>query len=163
MILIANVDKNWSIGKDNKLLMSIPEDMKFFKDTTMGHTVVMGRKTLESLPGGRPLEGRTNIVLSRDASYTVNGADVVHGVEELQEIIKSAGDKEIYVIGGMSIYEALEPLCDLAYITRMDYSFDADAFFPKLDEMKEWKMIERSEEMTCFDIIYHRCTYRRDK
>ena len=88
MNLIVNADKNWAIGKDNRLLVSIPQDMKFFRETTTGKVVVMGRKTLESLPGGLPLAKRENIVLSRDGNFRVKGAKTAHSVEEALEYVK---------------------------------------------------------------------------
>ena len=99
MNLIVNVDKNWAIGKDNKLLVSIPQDMKFFRETTTGKIVVMGRKTLESFPGGQPLKNRTNIVLTTDPDYKAGDAVIVHSMEELMEELKKYARKDIFVIG----------------------------------------------------------------
>lgn len=107
MNLIVAVDENWAIGNRNKLLVSIPADMKFFREMTKGNVVVMGRKTMESFPGGQPLKKRTNIVLSRDESYQVKDAVVVHSLEELLEQLKSFPEESIYVIGGESIYRML--------------------------------------------------------
>ena len=109
MNLIVAVDENWAIGNRNKLLVSIPADMKFFREMTKGNVVVMGRKTMESFPGGQPLKKRTNIVLSRDESYQVKDAVVVHSLEELLEQLKSFPEESIYVIGGESIYRMLLP------------------------------------------------------
>ena len=103
MNIIVAADKNWAIGKDNKLLVSIPADMKFFRETTKGNIVVMGRKTLESFPQGQPLQKRVNIVISKNPDYQVKGAVVVHSVEEAIEECKKY-DGEVYVIGGESIY-----------------------------------------------------------
>ena len=97
MNIIVAVDKNWAIGKDNKLLVSIPSDMKFFRETTTGKVVVMGRKTLESFPGGQPLKKRTNIVLTSDRNYKVKDAIVVHTVEELLQTLKAYKQEDIYV------------------------------------------------------------------
>ena len=119
MNLIAAVDKNWAIGYQNKLLTSIPEDMKFFRQTTTGKVVVMGRKTLESFPGKKPLKNRTNIVLTKNPSYQAEGAIVVHNEDELREELKKYDSNELYVIGGGSIYEMLIPYCDTAYITKI--------------------------------------------
>ena len=112
MNLIAAVDKNWAIGKDNKLLVSIPIDMKFFRETTTGKVVVMGRKTLESFPNGLPLKNRTNIVLTHNANYDGKGAIVVNTMEALLEELKKYNSEDIYVIGGEQIYKALLPYCD---------------------------------------------------
>ena len=146
MKMIAAVDKNWAIGKDNGLLISIPEDMKFFRETTAGHVVVMGRKTLDSFPGGRPLKNRTNIVLTRDRNFEREGAVVVHDKDELLEKLKDFDSDDIFVIGGESIYRMLEPLCDTAYITMIEKEFEADAYFPKLSEISGWKMTDPGEK-----------------
>ena len=100
MNLIVAVDKNWAIGMNNKLLVSIPQDMKFFRETTKGKVVAMGRKTLESFPGGQPLKNRVNIVLTSDKNYQVKGTVVVHTIEEMVEELKKYEDEEIFVIGG---------------------------------------------------------------
>lgn len=163
MNLIVAVDENWGIGYENKLLVSIPDDMKFFRETTTGNVVVMGRKTLESFPGGRPLKNRVNIVLSRNTNYEKEGVIVVHSVEELMEELKKYTDKEVYCIGGASIYEMLLPYCDTAHVTKIDYAYRADAYFPNLDEMPEWKITQDSEEQTYFDLEYHFLKYERVK
>lgn len=132
MNLIVNVDKNWAIGNKNKLLVSIPADMRFFRETTQGNVVIMGRKTLESFPQGQPLKNRVNIVITRDPDYQVKGAVVVHSVEEaVEESRKYEG--EVFVIGGESIYRAMLPLCDRAYVTKTDHAYQADTWFPNLD------------------------------
>ena len=112
MRAIVNADKNWGIGCENKLLVHIPSDMRFFRDHTTNNVVVMGRKTLESLPGGRPLADRDNIILSRDPGLRVKGAAVVHDVEELQALLSDIHTDRVYVIGGEEIYRLLLPLCD---------------------------------------------------
>ena len=128
MNLIAAVDKNWAIGKDNGLLVSIPADMKFFRETTTGKFVVMGRKTLESFPNGLPLKNRVNIVLTTDYSYQVKDAVIVHSKEELEEELQKYNSEDIYVIGGESVYRLLLDACDTAHITKIDYAYEADAF-----------------------------------
>lgn len=161
MNLIANVDNNWAIGKDNRLLVRIPADMKFFRETTAGKVVVMGRKTLESLPNGQPLKNRTNIVLTRDKSYRVRGAQTYFSMEELHEELKKYPSEDVYVIGGESVYRALLDECDVAYITKDDYVYSADAYFPNLDERPEWELAYSSEEQTYFDLIYHFLRYEK--
>ena len=99
MNLIVAVDKNWAIGMDNKLLVSIPQDMKFFRETTKGKVVAMGRKTLESFPGGQPLKNRVNVVLTSDKKYNVKGTVVVHSIDEMVEELKKYNDEDIFVIG----------------------------------------------------------------
>ena len=163
MNLIANVDQNWAIGKNNQLLVKIPADMKFFRETTTGKVVVMGRRTLESFPNGQPLKNRTNIVLTHDKSYQVKDAIVVCSMEELCEELKKYPSEDIYVIGGESIYSQLVDACDVAHITRVDYAYDADAHFPNLDEKPEWHMTQDSEEQTYFDLIYHFYKYEKEK
>ena len=161
MKLIASADKNWGIGFKNKLLVSIPTDMKFFRQTTTGKIVVMGRKTLESFPNGLPLKNRTNIVLTGNKDYRVKDAVIVHTLEELQEELKRYQSDDIYVIGGERIYRQLLPLCDTAYITRIDAAFQADTFLPNLDELEEWTMTEEGEEQTCFDLEFRFTKYER--
>lgn len=159
MNLIVAVDRNWAIGKDNKLLVSIPDDMKFFRETTTGKVVVMGRKTLESFPNGKPLKNRVNIVLTRDPKYLVKDAIVVHSKEELDKELAKYNSDDIYVIGGESIYRMLLDDCSRAFVTYVDYSYDADTYFPNLDEKTEWKLAEESEEQTYYDIEFYFRTY----
>ncbi|MCR5415957.1 MAG: dihydrofolate reductase [Pseudobutyrivibrio sp.] len=159
MNLIVAVDKNWAIGKDNKLLVSIPDDMKFFRSTTTGKVVVMGRKTLESFPNGKPLKNRVNIVLTRDDNYHVDDAIIVHSKEELDKELEKYNSDDIYVIGGESIYRMLLDDCDRAFITYIDYGYDADTYFPNLDEHSDWKLAEESEEQTYYDIEFYFRTY----
>lgn len=161
MNLIVAVDKNWGIGQGGKLLTSIPSDMKFFRETTKGHVVVMGRKTLESFPNKQPLVQRVNIVITKDPSYQVKGAIVVHSVEEAVKECEQYQKEDIYVIGGASIYKQMLPYCKKALITKIDYAFQADTYFPNLDEDPEWKMKKESEEETCFDLIYYFTEYER--
>ena len=163
MNLIAAVDKNWAIGKDNRLLVSIPMDMKFFRETTTGKVVVMGRKTLESFPNGQPLKKRTNIVLTGNKDYKVKDAIIVHSEEELKEELKKYNSEDIYVIGGESIYRMLVDDCDVAHITKIDYAYSADAYFPNLDEKPEWKITASSEEETYFDLEFHFLKYEKVK
>ena len=162
MKLIAAVDKNWAIGYKNQLLVSIPSDMKQFRQKTTGHIVVMGRKTLESFPGGLPLKNRRNIVLTSNRNYQVKDAVIVHSEEELKEELKKYDTDEIFVIGGESIYRMLEPLCDEAFITKIDHSYQADAHFPDLDADPSWVLKEESEENTCFDLEYVFTRYERE-
>lgn len=161
MNAIAAVDANWAIGNKNRLLTSIPADMKFFREKTMGHVVVMGRKTLESFPNGLPLKNRVNIVLTANRSYKVKDAVIVHTKEELLEELKKYDSNELYVIGGGSIYEMLIPYCDTAYITKINHVYAADTYFPNLDQMDDWEMTEVSEEQTCFDLEYVFAKYER--
>ena len=161
MKLIVAVDKNWAIGKNNKMMWSIPADMRFFREKTTGHVVVMGRKTLESFPNGLPLKQRTNIVLSRDKNYQVKGTLVMHTTEELLEHLKGYAPEEIFIIGGESIYRMLLDQCDTAYVTKIDYIYEADTYVPNLDELPEWEITKESEEQTYFDLEYRFLTYQK--
>lgn len=163
MNLIVAVDRNWAIGKDNKLLVSIPDDMKFFRDTTTGKVVVMGRKTLESFPNGKPLKNRVNIVLTRDNDYQVKDAVVVHSKEELNAELTKYNTEDVYVIGGESIYRLMLDECDRAYVTYVDYAYDADTYFPNLDDNPSWKLSEESEEQTYYDIEFYFRTYTQTR
>lgn len=160
MNLIAAVDKNWAIGLKNQLLVRIPEDMKRFRQITIGKVVVMGRKTLESFPGGQPLNNRTNIVLTTDKNYQVKGAIIVHDMEELFAELQQYQSEDIFVIGGESIYRQLLEQCDTAYITKIDYEYQADVWFPNLDELEQWELTEESEEQTYFDLEYYFLKYQ---
>ncbi len=161
MNLIVAVDKNWGIGKNNKLLVSIPSDMKFFRNETNGKVVVMGRKTLESFPNGMPLKNRTNIVLTRDQNYQVKDTIVVHDIPELLEELKKYPDDQIYVIGGGKVYEELLPYCNVAHVTKIDFAFEADTYFPDLAKMEEWQITATSDEQTYFDLEYSFVKYER--
>lgn len=163
MKMIVAVDKNWGIGKNNDLLVSIPADMKMFRTETAGKVVVMGRKTLESFPGGLPLKNRTNIVLSGNPDYQVKGAIVVHSLQELLEEIKKYPKDQVYCIGGDSVYKMLLPYCDTAQVTKIDFAYEADRYFPNLDEMPQWQVAAESEEQTYFDLEYRFVRYERCK
>ena len=240
MNLIAAADQNWAIGKNNSLLISIPQDMRFFRETTSGKVVVMGRKTLESFPGGKPLKNRVNIVLTSNPDYSKEGVIVIHSPKELPEILQafqktretretqktqepqesqipltlqltpqevqqlqrtqktpelqrtqetqepqrtqetpelqkpqdpqilqkslmSQGDisDDVFVIGGGSIYTLFLPLCDTAYITRIEKAFEADTYFPNLDQLDDWQIVEQSETFEYEGIRYSFVIYRR--
>lgn len=163
MNCIVAVDKNWAIGKNNDLLVKIPMDQKFFRETTTGKVVVMGRKTLESFPNGLPLKNRTNIVLTHNPNYTVKDAIVVHSLEELEEELKKYKSEDIYVIGGEKIYAQLLEQCDVAHVTKIDYAYDADAYFPNLDEKPEWVITGDSEEQTYFDLEFYFYRYEKKR
>lgn len=161
MNLIAAVDKNWAIGYKNQLLVRIPEDQKWFRETTTGKAVIMGRKTLESFPNKSPLKNRLNVVITSDMNYSVPGAVIVHSIDEAVEAVKDYADDAVYVIGGESIYRQMLPLCSTAHITKVDYAYQADAHFPDLDKEEGWKITETSDERTYFDIIYEFVKYER--
>ncbi len=161
MKLIVAVDKEWNIGKKNDLLFYIPDDLKFFKANTLDKVVVMGRKTLESFPGSKPLKNRVNIVLSRNAELEIEGAVCVAGIEDLKKEIEKYNTDDVYVIGGESIYTALLPLCDTAIITHIDgVAEEADKKFPALSP-DEWTLTEDSGEKECNGYKFKWCTYKR--
>lgn len=161
MNVIAAIDKNWAIGLGNRLLVSIPQDMKFFRETTKGKVVAMGRKTLESFPNGLPLKGRVNVVLTSDRNYKAEGAVLVHSIDEMVEELKKYDSEDVYVIGGESIYRQMLPYCDTAYLTKIDYAYEADTYFPNLDQEPDWKMTKISDEQTYFDLAYEFTVYER--
>ena len=163
MNLIVAVDKNWAIGKEDKLLVSIPADMKMFRQETTGKVVILGRKTLATFPGGLPLKNRTNIILTGNRDFRAKDAVIVHSIEELVEEIKIYPSEDVYCIGGESVYRQLLPYCDTAHVTKVDFAYEADRYFPNLDEMPEWKITARSEEQTYFDLEYEFVKYERVK
>ena len=163
MKLIAAVDNNWNIGKDGDLLVHIPQDMKYFREKTMGKVVVMGRKTLESFPGKKPLKGRTNIVMTSDRSYRAGDAMIVNSISELSEALAEYDTDDVFVIGGGSVYRQLLPLCNTAYITKVDISCDADTSIPDLDEDPDWILRYTRKGGTHEGMDFKFCTYIRRK
>ena len=146
--LIVAVAENGVIGKDNDLIWHLPKDMRFFKETTLGHHVIMGRKNFESIPHKyRPLTDRTNIVITRQSGYKAEGCIIVNSVVAALDIAKNNGDTEPFIIGGGQIYKiSLEQnLVDRIYLTKIHHTFDGDTFFPELNS--EWKEINRED---CF-------------
>lgn len=166
MNAIVAVDKNWGIGKNNDLLIHLPEDLKYYKEKTLGKCVIFGQRTLESLPGGKPLPKRDHIILSDDMNFEAEAregfaCDICHTKEEVMELVaeyeaaaKAMGEdpgEAVFVCGGASIYELFLDDCDSFYITRIDKSFDADRFFPDLDSMGlkvTWESETKIDEKT---------------
>ena len=163
MNCIVAVDENWAIGYKNELLVRIPADQKFFGQETTGKVVVLGRKTLETFPQGRPLPNRLNIIVSTKKDYQVKDAIVVHSIEELMEELKKYDTNDVYIIGGDSIYKQMLPYCDTAHVTKIDRAYEADTHFPNLDEMDEWEITADSDEQVYFDLTYHFLKYERKK
>ena len=165
MNAIVVTDKQWAIGRSGDLLFSLPGDMKHFRALTTGGTVIMGRKTLESFPGGRPLRDRRNIVLTRDASFSREGVEVVHAIEEALAVV--ADEEVAWVIGGGAVYEQFMPYCDEVEITHNHVIHPADTFFPNLDENPEWEAVDHQGECTVGEgqgdvgLRYEFVTYRR--
>lgn len=144
MNLIVAADKNWGIGNKGDLLFRNPEDMKYFKSMTTGKVVVMGMKTLESFKGKKPLPHRTNIVLTRQ-DIEIPGCIIAHSVADTIEILSDYDSRDIFVIGGGQVYSQFLDFCDRAYVTLIDTEFDADTFFPNLDNEDEWVLSHTSE------------------
>lgn len=145
MDMIVAVDLNWGIGCNGTQPVVIPEDRKFFRETTAGAAVIVGRRTLADFPGGRPLKNRRNIVLSKQAGLEIPGAEVVHGLDELRSLLKGV-DGKVFVIGGDSVYKLLMPYCEYAIITRINASPVVDTFITNLDESPDWELVEKGEK-----------------
>ena len=155
--VIVAIARNRAIGFENRLLYRLPDDLKRFKALTTGHAVILGRKTLATFPGGRPLPGRRNLILSRDPDFAPEGAEVFSDVETL----RAAAPEDSFVIGGASVYRQLLPWCDTAYVTKIGRAFPADCHFPDLDQDPEWEQAEESAPLEQDGIIYRYVTYRR--
>ena len=160
--IIVTVDRNWAITKDHKALVSLPDNLKYVRDTTYGQVILMGRHTFEYSFQEKVLPNRTTMILSKDPSYQVDGAQVFYS---LSDAMKAAEDtkKDIYILGGQKIYSELLDRCDEVQVTAVDYTYAADAYFPNLDKRPEWVLVEESEEQTHFDIVYCYRTYLRRK
>lgn len=156
---IAAVDINFGIGKNGDLLFHIPDDMKFFRRTTLGHTVIMGRKTLESLPNSKPFKDRKNIILTRDTKFKVENAITTNNISEIAKL--SENSEEIFVVGGGEIYKQLLPYCQKALITKISSNADAEIFFPNLDKSEDWKLTQASDEYEYEGLKYRFCTYEK--
>lgn len=152
MNLIVAVDQEYGIGKDDQLLTHLSEDLKFFKKMTKNQLVIMGRKTLETLPGGKPLPNRKTIILTRNTHFEAPDVTVCHTIEDVLKLVHEietpeSGEPshEIFVCGGAEIYCALMPYCHFAYITKIQETFHADTHIPNFDARKDWKCVEKSE------------------
>lgn len=158
MNLIAAVDEGWAIGKNGDQLCYLTEDLKRFKALTTGHAVIMGRKTLATFPGGKPLKGRENLILSRDPDFRAEGGTVYPDVENLL----THAPADAFVVGGGSVYAALLPYCDTAYLTKILHRFEgADTWFPNLEQSPEWELTETSDPIEQDGLTYRYETYRR--
>ena len=161
MNAIVAVDKNWAIGHKGKLLVSIPNDMKMFREETTGKVVVLGRKTLATFPNGLPLKNRINIVLTKDENFTAGDAIIVHSIDELLEELKKYPTEDVYIIGGDSVYKQMLPYVDVCHVTKIEHAYEADSYFPNLEKSGEWEMVKKTEEMTYFDLEYTFQMWRR--
>ncbi|MDD3165747.1 MAG: dihydrofolate reductase [Oscillospiraceae bacterium] len=147
MNCIVNVTEDWGIGCEGKLLVSVSADLKRFRQLTTGKTVILGRKTLATFPGGRPLKNRTNLVLTHDPDFAAEGAVAAHNLQELLTIASQQPAQSVCVIGGESVYRALLPYCRTAQVTKTLGRYPADAFFPNLDALANWHVTAQSETM----------------
>ena len=134
MNAIVVVDSNWAIGRDGGLLVHLPGDLKYYKEKTIGNVTVVGRKTLESFPGGKPLPGRTNIVITRNPDYEADGCILCRSREEVLKKIKEYDTEKVFIAGGAEVYRQFMEECDVFYVTKIHASFEADRHFPNLDE-----------------------------
>ena len=157
MNAIVVTDKQWAIGRSGDLLFSLPGDMKHFRTLTTGGTVIMGRKTLETLPGGRGLPDRRNLVLTRQKSLTPDRAEPVHSPEELLAL----ADSDAFVIGGQEVYTRLLPYCTRVYVTKVFADVPADAFFPNLDKDPHWQVVSVGEPQEEAGLRFQYVEYRR--
>lgn len=157
MRLIAAVDQNWALGYRGDQLAYLKEDLKRFKALTLGHPVILGRKTLATFPGGKPLKGRENLILSATPGFSVEGAKVFRDLNALLEYAPA----DSFVIGGASVYAALLPYCDTAYITKLHVAFPADVWLADLDALPGWSLAEESEPLEQDGLVYHYAAYRR--
>ncbi len=163
MNLIVCVDKNWGIGKDGQLLVHLREDMKFFREHTLGKACVMGRSTLESFPGGKPLPDRTNIVLTRSSDFCEEGVIVVHDMEELLEELNNYASEDVMIIGGASVYNEMMDMCDKLYVTKVYHEFMADTFIRDIDMNPNFKVVWSSEEKEEKGYRFQFFEYRRKR
>lgn len=165
MKLIFAIDKNWSIGINGDMLFHIRKDLGRFREITTGNILVMGRKTLESLPGGKPLPNRTSIVLTRSKDYEKEGAIIVHSIHEMDEKINELNvdqDKEVFLIGGGDLVAQLIDRCSYAYITKVNRTFTLfDTFIPNLDQRQDWEIESVSGLQREGDLEYRYINYRK--
>ena len=159
MIAIVAVDQNWGIGKDGEQIVYIPEDLKRFKAFTTGNTIVLGRKTVATFPGGKPLKNRRNLILSRNSDYRPEGGEVYADLDSLMEQVTDP--ENTYVVGGASVYNALIEQCDRAYVTKIEAKYPADCWFPNLDEDPNWEIEEQGEELEHEGVKFCYVNYRR--
>lgn len=160
MRFIVAVDEKWGIGKDGDLLISIPDDMRYYRETTRGKVVLMGYTTLISLPGSKPQPGRLNIVLNNEPGCRAPGAVVCSSIEQALRLAGGFDGADVFVIGGGSIYRQLMPYCEAAHITKMRFDGGADTYIPCLDEIGSWSVAEESEILQYEGIDYSFVIYK---
>jgi len=160
--LIAAVDNEWGIGNNGDLLIRIGDDLQEFKRLTMYKTIVLGRKTLSTFPRGEALKNRTNIILSHNADFKPDNALVYNSLQPLLDELKKYNSKDIFVVGGESVYNLMLPYCDTAYITKIDMSFEKDSWIPNLDIDSNWSIVDVGDERESEGVRYHFTKYQRN-
>ncbi|NBI64641.1 dihydrofolate reductase [Clostridiales bacterium] len=160
MNIIVVVDENWNIGRDGGLLVHLPGDLKYFKEKTLGKTVVVGRKTLESFPGSKPLPGRRNIVLTRKERYKPEGCETCASKEELTRLLGN-DTKDVFICGGQNVYGQFLEECDRYFVTKIYAAFDADRSFPELDSRQDLEIVWKSDTQEENGINYQFFEYKR--
>ena len=160
MNAIVVVDKHWAIGCDGGLLFSLPTDMKRFRSLTLNGTVILGRKTLDTFPGGRPLPKRRNIVITHNVDFDREGCEIAASLEAALELAAGTPDDQLWVIGGGSVYTALLPRCKRVYLTKVDAAAkEADTFFPNLEKLPGWEIESVSEPVEENGVTYRFIDY----
>ena len=161
MDLIVAVDRNWGIGRGGGLLASIPTDMKYFKDRTMGKAVVMGRRTLESMPGGKGLPGRTNFVLTSNKDFRAERCITVNTEEELFEKLADFAPDDVFIIGGAALYDRFYKKCGRLYVTKIDADLGADTFITNFDDDPDLEIVSESDPVTENGLTYRFVIYEK--
>ena len=164
MNAIVVVDQNWAIGREGDLLFSLPTDMKRFRSLTLGGTVILGRKTPDSFPGGKALPGRRNIVVSRNVDFDREGCEVASNLKAALDLAADTEDDKLWIIGGGSVYTALLSHCKRVYLTKVDaVAEDADTVFPNLDKLPAWEVERTSDPVTENGVTYRFIDYVNTK
>ena len=159
MNIVVAADARWGIGLGGTQTLVVPEDRRHFRKVTGTGTILVGRKTLLDVPGGKPLKNRRNIILTTDQTFTVEGGEIAHSVAEALELINEEDPDKVFVCGGESVYRQLLPFCKRAYVTRIDTAPKADAHFPNLDELPNWELEGPGEEREHEGLKYRFQTY----
>ena len=152
--LIINGLRKWKDSKEHKPLITIPDDMKFVRDTTYGKVILIGRHTFEYTFNAKPLPNRTVVVVTKDQKYKADGVLIAHSCVEGIELARE-NSEDIYILGGHQLCHDLLPICEEVHVTYVDYAYSADSWFPNLDKKPEWVLVDESEEQTHFDVVYY--------
>ena len=163
MDAIVIADENWGIGQDGRLIYHLPDDLKYFAKMTRGKVMVMGRRTLASFPGGKPLKDRLNIVMSREPGFAPEGVLVARSRETLRALVSGYPPDEVMLIGGENLYRQLLPCCTRAFVTRVRAAAPADRFFPNLDKIPNWRLAECKPEQEQNGLRFAYCVYENSE